>query len=149
MTPKPLCIIIVIAVEMQDGNTIHFFFFFNLAAGVVKTINILLQMYWYLIVLDFHIEVVTPSPQSTDCCCRHVTLVTRVITRSYVTTTRKPQFSEEDPWSQVESSKFHPMFAGVKVSFHLYDFHIITITNPFMKECHAFQNVINPCHYLG
>ncbi len=50
---------------------------------------------------------------------RHVTLVTRIITGSYMTTTRKPQFSEEDPWSRVESSKFRPMFAGVNVSFHL------------------------------
>ena len=47
------------------------------------------------------VEVVTPSPQSTDSCCRHITLVTRIITGSYVTTTRKPQFSEEDPWSRV------------------------------------------------
>ncbi len=44
----------------------------------------------------------------------------RIITGSYVTTTRKPQFIEEDPWSRVESSKFRPMFAGVNVSFHLY-----------------------------
>ena len=66
------------------------------------------------------IEVVTPSPQSTDSCCRHITLVTRLITGSYVTTTRKPQFSEEDPWSRVESSKFRRMFADVNVSFHLY-----------------------------
>ena len=42
---------------------------------------------------------------------------TRIITGSYVTTTRKPQFSEEDPWSRVESSKFRPMFAGVKREF--------------------------------
>ncbi len=63
----------------------------------------------------------TPSPQSTDSCCRHVTLVTQIITGSYMTTTRKPQFSEEDPWSQVESSKFRPMFTGVNVSFHLYE----------------------------
>ncbi len=69
------------------------------------------------------IEVVTPSPQSTDSCCRHITLVTRIITGSYVTTMRKPQFSEEDPWSQVESSKFRPMFAGV-VSFHLYNIYL-------------------------
>ncbi len=39
-----------------------------------------------------------------------------------MTTTRKPQFAEEDPWSRVESSKFRPMFAGVKVSFHLHPF---------------------------
>ena len=31
----------------------------------------------------------------------HVALVPRIITGSYVTTTRKPQFSEEDPWSRV------------------------------------------------
>ncbi len=35
---------------------------------------------------------------------------------------RKPQFSEEDLWSRVESSKFRPMFAGVTESFHLYSF---------------------------
>ncbi len=55
-----------------------------------------------------------------DACCRHVTLVTRIITGSYVTTLRKPQFYEEDPWSRVKSSKFRPMFAGVNVSFHQY-----------------------------
>ncbi len=49
------------------------------------------------------IEVVTPSPQSTDSCCHHVTLVTCMITGSHVPTTQKPQFSEKDPWSQVES----------------------------------------------
>ncbi len=40
-----------------------------------------------------------------------------MITGSYVTITRKPQFSEEDPCSRIESSKFRPMFAGVNVSF--------------------------------
>ncbi len=61
------------------------------------------------------IEVVTPSPQSTDSCCRHITLVTRIITGSYVTTTRKPQFSEENPRSRVESSKFRPMSTWVSI----------------------------------
>ncbi len=66
------------------------------------------------------IEVVTPSPRSTDSCFRHAILVTHMITGSHITTTQKPQFSEEDPWSRVESSKFCPTFAGVNVSFHLY-----------------------------
>ncbi len=37
-----------------------------------------------------------------------VTLVTCIITGSYVTTTRKPQFSEEDPWSQGRKLKISP-----------------------------------------
>ncbi len=53
-------------------------------------------------------------------------LVTRIITGSYVTTTRKPQFSEEDLWSRVESSKFRPMFAGVIVSFHLHVWYVFS-----------------------
>ncbi len=44
-----------------------------------------------------------------------------MITGSYVMMTWKPlKFSEEDPWSVVESSKFRPMFAGVNMGFHLY-----------------------------
>ncbi len=46
--------------------------------------------------------------------------VTHMITGSHMTTMRKPHFSEEDPWSRVENSKFRLMFAGVNVSFHLY-----------------------------
>ncbi len=50
------------------------------------------------------------------------TYKSHIIIGSYVTTTRKPQFSEEDPLIRVESSKFRPMFAGVNVSFHLYSY---------------------------
>ncbi len=54
-----------------------------------------------------HIAVTPPPPLSLPLSLQTavaVTPVTCMITGSHVTTTRKPQFSEEDPRSRVESS---------------------------------------------
>ena len=47
-------------------------------------------------------------PPNLHSCCRHVTQVTRMITGRHMTTTQKPQFSEEDPWriSKIEANTF-------------------------------------------
>ncbi len=51
----------------------------------------------------------------------------------------EPQFSEEDLWSRVESSKFCPMFAGVNMSFHLYKHQTVAETCLHLYHGHGFK----------
>ncbi len=74
------------------------------------------------------IEAGIPSPPSTASCCRHVTLVTFLITGSHVTT-RKLQFAEEGPTYGSKATNFE-------------DFALVW---PFNKFYHEFQISISKC----